>query len=63
MVSAMSQVVTMLIPSDKYVKIYVKAARILEYELNTEYDNEKEQKQKLKEAYQKAEDIIQRDFA
>lgn len=62
LISAMCQVVGLLVPNDKYIKIYVQAARVLEYELNKDYDNQDELKKKLAEAYEKAEDIIQKEF-
>lgn len=62
LISAMCQVVTLLIPTDKYAKIYVEAARILESELNSIHRDDNEAKEKLKEAYEKAEEIIQKDF-
>ena len=62
MIAAMCQTVGLIIPTGKYIKIYVEAARILEYALNTQYKNEDINKQKLNEAYQRAEEIIKNDF-
>lgn len=62
LLAAISSVVGIMIPSEKYIKIYVQAARVLEYELNTDYGSEDKNKEKLKEAYIKAENIIANDF-
>lgn len=62
LISAMCQTITLNMPIDKNAKIYVEAARILEYELNAEHDDKKVIKQKLNEAYKKAEELISRDY-
>lgn len=62
LIAAMCEVVSLIVPTDKYIRIYVQAARLLEYELFTEYENEKEEKIKLTKAYEKAERIIAQDF-
>lgn len=62
LIAAMCEVISLLVPTDKYIRIYVQAARLLEYELSTDHENEIEEKTKLKEAYEKAEKIIAQDF-
>lgn len=62
LIAAISQCVLLLIPTDKYSKVYVEAARLLEYELNEGGNDEKEIYKNLKETYKKAEEIIQKDF-
>ena len=62
LITAMCQVIALLIPIDKYAKIFAESARLLEYELVTEYADEQMTKEKLKEAYINAEKIISQDF-
>lgn len=62
LITAMCQVITLLVPMDKFVKIYVESARILEYELLSEHATETEAREKLKKAYEKAEGIISKDY-
>lgn len=62
LINAMCQVVTLSIPSEKYMKIYVQAARKLEYKLNKHYENENEILNELEAAYEEAEKIIEDGF-
>lgn len=62
LISAICQVVLMNMPIDKYAKTYVEAARMLEYELNKDYDNLKEKKENLNIVYKEAEDLISREY-
>lgn len=62
LIAAMCEVVSLIVPTDKYIKIYVQAARLLEYELFTEYENKKEEKINLIKAYKEAERIIAQEF-
>lgn len=62
LISAMCQVILTNMPLDKYAKIYVEAARMLEYELNKECDNIKEKKKNLNNVYKEAEDMISREY-
>lgn len=62
LINAMCQVVILSIPSEKYIKIYVQAARKLEYKLNKHYENENEILNELEAAYEEAEKIIEDGF-
>lgn len=62
LITAICQVVALIIPSDKYMRIFAEGARLLEYELITEHPDEKAAFQDLKQAYEKAEEIISKDF-
>lgn len=62
LITAMCQVVTMMVPIDKFVKTYVEAARIMQYELLAEHDNEIETKRKLREAFIQAEEHISKNL-
>ncbi len=63
LITAICEVVSLTIPTDKYSKIYVQAARKLEYVLNNG-DNlqEPELTKTLNHAYQEAEKIIEENF-
>lgn len=63
MISAVSAAIALTIPSEMYSKLYVQAARKLEYILNngTKFQ-EPELSIKLNEAYQEAESIIEKNF-
>ena len=62
LITAICQVVALLVPSDKYMRIFAESARLLEYELIAEHPDESTTKQKLKQAYERAEEIISKDF-
>ncbi len=63
LIAAMCEVILLSIPVDTYSKIYVKAARKLEYVLNNG-DNiqEPELSRELNSTYQEAEEIIEKGF-
>jgi len=63
MISSVSAVISLTVPSDMYSKLYVKAARKLEYILNNGKNlQEPELSNKLNEAYKEAESIIEKNF-
>lgn len=63
LIAAMCELVTLSIPANTYSKIYVQAARKLEYALyNGDDVMELELSQKLDNAYQEAEKIIEDGF-
>lgn len=64
LIAALCQVISLTIPSQTYMRVYVQSARIMEYALNDNYDNcsETEIYKKLELAYEKAEDLIAKDF-
>lgn len=62
LISAICQVVMMNMPIDKYAKIYVEAARALEYELNKEYENNEEKIKILNDTYKKIEETISKEY-
>lgn len=63
LITAICEVVSLTIPTDKYSKVYVQAARKLEYVLNNG-DNlqESELTRMLNSAYKEAEKIIEENF-
>lgn len=62
LINAICQVATLSIPSEKYMKIYVQAARKLEYKLNKHYEDESKILNELETAYEEAEKIIEDGF-
>lgn len=62
MIAAISQVIALTIPTQKYAKVFVEAARMLEYELNKEYNDFKEKKENLNGVYKKAEELISKEY-
>lgn len=69
LITAMCQVIELLVPMDKFIQIYTKAARILEYDMylahagiKGEYMNKITAYEKLREAYIKAEEYIGREY-
>lgn len=58
LITAICQVITLVVPIDKFIKTYVEAARIMQYELLAEHKHEIERREKLREAFIKAEEHI-----
>lgn len=58
LITAMCQVIALMVPIDKFIKTYVEAARIMQYELLVEHENENERRKKLREAFIEAEEHI-----
>lgn len=62
LITAMCQVMTLVVPIDRFDKTYVKAARIMQYELLAEHNSKKERRKKLRKAFMKAEEYISKNL-
>lgn len=63
MLAAICDILSLIVPSEKYMKIYAQAARMLEFKLYAPYDNKEIMKKEIINAYEEAEELIARDFA
>lgn len=62
LITAICQVITLVVPIDRFGKTYVEAARIMQYELIAEHKHEIERREKLREAFMKAEETISKNL-
>ena len=62
LITAMCQVVTLVVPIDKFDKTYVRAARIMQFELLAEHKSKKERRKKLRKAFMRAEKYISKNL-
>lgn len=62
LISAACETIMLMVPSEKYARIYVQAARIMESALNRKYKDSDDELVALEKAYEDAEKIIQNEF-
>lgn len=62
LIAALCSALQLLLPEEQYMKIFAEGARILEYELNTNRENEEASKEELRKRYEEAERIIAEKF-